>query len=178
MATRILPPADLQRMALRVAKVRGRAKHEHALVLADAMDQADWKGDRIWTGRRGPVERFRVISLEAWGNRKDGWDVNSWHTAGRMAVRPLEMLYNVRRYRDRYLAGQRTTPANYGQSEVPLTHIIRTSYDSGPVIRATLARDWLKPGVRFSVNDYGGMDGLLEVTHARTHEPLYNLEPA
>lgn len=48
------PPA-LQRMALRVAKLSGRAKHEHAMVLADAMDEAGWREASIPTGRRGPV---------------------------------------------------------------------------------------------------------------------------
>lgn len=163
-------------MALRVAKVRGRAKHEHALVLADAMDQVNWKGDRIWTGRRGSVQRFRVISLDAWGNRRDGWEINEWHTAGRLAIQPLEMLHNVRAYRDKYLRGQRTTPADYGQRQVPLTHLISLSYDPYPVIRAAISRNWLKPGVRFSVMEYGAMDDMIEISHAKTGEPLYNLE--
>ena len=43
-------PPSLQRMALRVAKLRGRAKHEHAMVLADAMDQMGWRPNEIPTG--------------------------------------------------------------------------------------------------------------------------------
>ena len=171
---RSAPPA-LQRMALRVAKLRGRAKHEHAMVLADAMDEAGWRETSIPTGRRGPVEAYRVISLDAWGNEEDGWEINNWHPAGTIRVRPIELLHNIRVYRDKYVAGQRTTPANFGRREVPLTHLISTSYLATPVLRAVLARDWLKQGVRFNV-EYAGGDDLLEVTARKTGEPIYQLE--
>ena len=168
-----VPPA-LQRMALRVAKLRGRSKHEHALVLADAMDEAGWKDASIPTGRRGPPELYWIRSVDAWGNEEDGWEINDWRDAGELIVRPIELLHNVRVYRDEYVTGQRTTPADFGRRQVPLTHLISTSYFAGPVIRKEIAKHWLKPGVRFVLENIG--DGFYEVSVSKTGEPLYQLE--
>ena len=95
-----LPPPHLMRMALRVAKIRGRSKLQHALVLADAMDEAGWPHDDIPTGRRGR-ERFRVFALNVWGNARDGYEVNNrYRTSTVISVPTEEKLHNVRWSRD------------------------------------------------------------------------------
>lgn len=100
MAREPLPPAYLMRMALRVAKIRGRSKLQHALVLADAMDEAGWQSASIPTGRRGR-ERYRVIALDVWGNARDGYEINNrYRTTTAISVPTEELLHNVRWYRD------------------------------------------------------------------------------
>lgn len=79
--------ARIKRMALRVAKLRGRSKHEHILVLADMVEEAGWPKDHfIPTGRRGPPETWDVSSLDVWGNAEDGFEVNQQFRAGILRV--------------------------------------------------------------------------------------------
>lgn len=103
--------AQIQRAALRVAKLRGKSKHDHALVLADMMEEANWPKDRniVPTGRRGKPERWEIRDLDVWGNAEDGYEVNNEFRAGTIRIPTEEVLYNVKSYTDNFLAGYRAT---------------------------------------------------------------------
>ena len=162
-----LPPPHLMRMALRVAKIRGKAKLQHALVLADAMDEAGWPGDSIPTGRKGPADRYRVIDLDVWGNARDGYEINDrYRTSIEIAVPTEERLHGVRWYREALGRGNLLRAS---------AHSIYSVFDHVPGA--------LKRALRRAVVDLpagieivgSGWEELIEVT-TRRGRPLLHLE--
>lgn len=161
------PPA-LERMALRVAKIRGRSKLLHMLVLADAMDEAGWQGSSIPTGRRGR-ERFDVHSLDVWGNHEDGYEINNWFNEGVLTVPTIEVLHNVRSARDAFMKTQ-----DPHATRVMIASLFSSYHRIPGALERVLRRNWLASGVRrFTIDDMGGI-GTLEVSVGG--KPVLHLE--
>lgn len=157
-----MTPAQLQRLALRVAKLRGKAKHEHALVLADALDAAGVpEGAPVLTGRFLPRTAI-VYDVDAWGNADEGWETNEERFRERVRLRLPEALANVRWYRNKIVQG---SPIGRGHGAL-FTHPVLVE----ETIRRYARRHLLAPKVRFQVYD---ANGLYEIHEARTGEPLY-----
>lgn len=159
--------ARIQRMALRVAKLRGRSKHEHILVLADMIEEADWPKakNHIPTGRKGPPETWNVSSLDVWGNAEDGFEVNARFDAGTLRLPTHEYLYNVLWYRNRFVKGE-PTYRGIGSSY---------SHDDSDFWRR-FKRQYLKSTVKRSQITFDSSSGDFIEVSAKDGEPLYILE--
>jgi hypothetical protein len=155
-------------MALRVAKLRGRSKHEHALVLADLVEEVGWPtSSRIPTGRRGPPVVFNVQSLDVWGNEDDGYEINNWFDAGTLKVPTRETISNVLAYRNavaKRLSTSRAVDVRYHVDDEDLYRYLKRGY--------------LKPHVRrkqIYIEHLLGDDDVVEIQDAKTDEPLFQL---
>ena len=161
--------AQIERLALRVAKTRGRARHEAALVLADLVEEAGYPTpNRIATGRRGPPQRFRVYTLDVWGNEEDGYEINERFRHSDILVPQYEHVYNVSSYRDQIRRGLTSTP---GSQPILRTIFTARTYSHDNVLR-TLLDPVLVPN--HSVEDMGGDD--LEIVQRRDGKPVAHLE--
>ena len=130
-------PAALERMALRVAKLRGRSKLQHALVLADAMDEVGWTGNTIPTGRR-LRQFYDVIALDVRGDYENGYTIDDERRVGGLIIPINETLSNVRHVRDAFLGTQDPRAANLlYRSHAPLTLALERA----------VQREWLAGGV-------------------------------
>lgn len=169
-------PQQIQRMALRVAKLRGQARHKAAMVLADAAEGAGWPENPniIPTGRRGRPETWRVLSLDVWGNPRDGFEVNNAFTAGTIRVATEETLWNVRSYRDSYKKGFR----EWGSYHQPLLRAISTSWDvESDALWRALKRDYFAAATERRHIEFDNQgDGRIDVSLARNGKPLLTLE--
>ena len=161
-------PAALERMALRVAKLRGRSKLQHALVLADAMDEAGWIGNTIPTGRR-LRQFYDVIALDVWGNYEDGYTINDERRVGGLIVPVDETLSNVRHVRDAFLGTKDPRAVNllyHGREPLTLA------------LERAVHREWLAGGVHLDdveIIDIYGDGSRLEVQ--LQGRPVLHLRP-
>lgn len=180
----------IQRLALRVAKTRGAARHRAACELHDAqsasgLPEHDYfqgrvsvygpKSESVPTGRRGPPAVWTVRSLDVWGNEEDGFEVNDSHRVGTIRIPTREVVHNAWGYCKSFRAGSRT----YGGNQ-PLLRMIfvgtETDADDEDLWRAM--KPFFRPRLprsRISF-DSGGMEDYVEVNDARTGKPLYWLE--
>lgn len=160
--------ARLSRQALRVVKLRGRSKREHALVLADMLEEIGfWHS--IPTGRRLPPVTFNVYSLDVWGNHHDGYEVNERYRSGKpIRLRPYEMMTNIRPYaREIAAAAQQRRPvASIAQSWLNPTAYVNTNE-----LRKILRRDYV--GVPFHIRPMGDD---YEIVRSGSGKPLLHIE--
>ena len=174
--------AQIKRMALRVAKLRGKSRREQALVLADLMEEAGWPRDKnkVPTGRRGRSLRLQVYGLDVWGNAEDGYDINERYSMGRISLPVREYLYNVEHYRDHL------------RKEHDIFRRIRTSYEwsrdelfrlltaTGPGLAGSrgwyLASNLPRRQVVFFVGELDAERIFIDINRARDGKPLLVLE--
>ena len=161
--------ARIERLALRVAKTRGRARHETALVLADLVEEAGYPTpNRIATGRRGPPQKFNVFLLDAWGNAADGYEVNNRFLNGEIRVPQREYVFNVTNYRDKIRTGFVRADAQPLLRTIWIDHRYTTED-----LRRALSRANYR--VKHAVIDDLG-DGMIEITSKVRGKPLAHLE--
>lgn len=167
-------PEQIQRMALRVAKLRGRSRHEHALVLADAMEEVGWPSypNVVPTGRAGRPEVWDVQTLDVWGNAEDGWEINNWYRAGEVRIPTKEFVYNVKAYANEYAKGYRET----GQGR-PLLRTISVDHvhDEGTFERIIRKRFFRSNISKRTLRFDSAAEDWVEVSRVRDGKPLLHL---
>lgn len=170
-------PIVVQRLALRFVKLRGRAKHEAAMQLADAMEKTGWpdKKNEVPTGRRGPAQVWDVHSLDVWGNRREGFEVNNEFRIGTIRLTTQEVVQGIKSYAEAYRAGHREMANGW-----PLMRLVYVNHetDEGALWRA-LKQEYLAAHVkrRHIEIDWQG-ESFISVRYARTGKPLYHLYAA
>lgn len=164
--------ALIQRMALSIAKLRGRAKHQRTLVLADLLEESGWKDSHVPTGRKGPVEEWNVYTLDVWGNRRDGYEINERWRAGTIRFPTREYLSNVIWYRDAFLKHRQ------GILGPPRNATVRADYEVLPQIRWRLfKKQFFQPFVKSSQIEFDNSTGdFIEVNLKKSGKPLFQLE--
>ena len=166
--------AQIQRAALRVAKLRGKSKHVHALVLADMMEVADypklspggWR-DGVPTGRTSFSQPWIVWALDVWGNEDDGYEINDRSRAGRFRMPLREILYGVPQYRDTFLGSpeKASLASLYLRNEIDVDRQFRT-----------FKSEYLKPNVKKRQVSFDYVDdGFIEVHSTKDGEPIYHI---
>lgn len=160
--------ARIQRMALRVAKLRGHAKHEHILVLADMMEETGWPQNPniVPTGRRGRPQRWGVYNLDVWGNAKDGFEINEQYPAGTIRFPTREYVYNVQWYRDNFskcLSTPRAVTVGYTLEEDDIWKYFKQEYLMPAVKRKQITIDI----------PYGD---IIEISSSKNGKPLFTIQ--
>ena len=159
----------LHRLALSAARLRGRARHEVLLRLADELDALGWRAGRVATGRSGPPQIWRIQSLDVWGNRREGYEINRTFNEGEIRLPSREYLYNAQSYARNYRDGYRSDTSGH-----PLIRLVFTdgAADEGALERAVRQR-FLAPGARVTFNNTG--DGFIEVARRPDGMPVLHL---
>ena len=167
--------AQIQRAALRVAKLRGKSKHTHALVLADMMEVADypkmtpggWR-EEVPTGRTSFSQPWIVYALDVWGNADDGFEVNDRSRVGAFRLPLREALFGVTKYRDTFLGkspGMASLASLYVRQELDGDRLFRN-----------FKSEYLKPHVKADQVSFDYVDdGFIEVHSTEDGEPLYSI---
>lgn len=143
------PSPALMRMALRVAKLRGRSKVQHALVLADAMEEEGWREGDVPTGRKGR-ERFLVHEIDAQG-------VGTSALRGTITVPTEEWLSNVRWFRDRTVSALRKADPGHGLPP-NASSLYAHFHVNVDVLRRLLKRDWVNRPIVVQDDGNGNYD--------------------
>lgn len=169
-------PADralVRRAARAFATATPLEAHRRALALAAAIDAAGWPANErhpiVPTGIAGPPERWQLITLDVWGNEREGFEVNNRFRGGIVEL-PTELtVWNATAYRDSYVAGHRSMAHG-----APLLSLMSVNREAREGALEGALREHLAPRARVDITYVD--DGFIEVTDRRTGEPIFHLE--